>query len=64
MESQHLESLARRGGEYVPLPEGSGKLLAATVFHGMLLISCEGGLYVRSAALQVWEKIELKEDGV
>lgn len=48
-----------REATHVPLPEGSGELLSATVFSGMLLIACENGAYVRSKKLEKWEKIEV-----
>lgn len=48
----------REGTKFVPLPDGAGKLNCATVFNGMLLIGCEGGVWARSSE-GTWRKIEV-----
>lgn len=47
--TEELATLPRReDAKFVPLPDGSGKLLSATVFSEMLFICCENGAYYRS----------------
>lgn len=49
-------AVQRPNTKHVPLPNGSGELISATVFAGKLLIACENGVWVRSDSA-TWEKV-------